>query len=240
LNESPWRLDAVPDGAPIFRRMFTRVGCQGRPPQFVVEFRAYAGLTHTIRLRDDVVTAGLSDLVRDAPLPVIEAIAAILLARMYRRRSPREFLDVYKTFSHASDTRKRLLTLRRQRGRRVAERPRGKVHDLGPLFEDLNRAYFDGALPRPRLAWSARPWRTMLGCFDPALNQIVISGDLDRERVPRHVVQYVLYHEMLHLKHPIKFSRCRLQSHSPAFRNEEKRFPHYEQAQRFLKKYPVG
>ena len=227
----------MPGGAAIFRRMYTRLGCQGRPPHFVVELRPYAGLTHTIWLRDDVVTAGLSDLVRGAPTPVLEAIAAILLARLYRRRTPREFLEMYRKFSYARGTHRRLVAMRRRRGRRAADGPRGEAHDLGSLYDHLNRGYFGSALPRPRLAWSKRPWRSMLGCFDPALNQIVISGDLDRTEVPEHVVQYVLYHEMLHLKHPQKFSRCRLESHSPAFRAEEKRFSHYEQARRFLAKY---
>ena len=234
------RSDAVPDGAPLFRRMFTRLGCLGRPPQFLVEFRPYAGLTHTIRIREDVAIAGLSDLLRDAPLPLLEAVAAILLSRLYRRKLPSEFLERYRSFSSARTTHRRLLALRRNRGRRVAERPHGKVHDLAPLFDELNGRYFAGVLIPPRLAWSVRPWRSMLGCYDPALNQIVISGDLDRQNVPKHVVEYVLYHEMLHLKHPLKYSRCRLQSHSPQFRAEEKRFSQYDQARRFLARLPVA
>lgn len=237
MKRSARRFREMPGGPSIFRRMYTRLGCQGRPPHFVVELRPYAGLTHTIRLRNDVVTAGLSDLVRGAPMPVLEAVAALLLARLYRRRTPREFLDVYRKFCYARSTHRRLLSVRQSRGRRTLDGPRGKTHDLESLFDRLNRAYFSSALPRPRLAWSKRPWRSMLGCFDPALNQIVISGDLDRAGMPEHVVQYVLYHEMLHLKHPQKFSRCRLESHSPAFRAEEKRFAHYEQARRFLAKY---
>jgi len=56
--------------------------------------------------------------------------------------------------------------------------------------------------------------------------------------VPECVVAYVLYHEMLHVKHPMKFARCRRESHSPEFRKEEKRFADYDRAMKFLKRLP--
>jgi predicted metal-dependent hydrolase len=77
-----------------------------------------------------------------------------------------------------------------------------------------------------------------LGCFDPALKQIVLNCRLDREAVPEYVVAYVLYHEMLHLKHPMKFARCRRQSHSRRFRKEEKIFRYYDRAMKFLERFP--
>lgn len=237
MKSSSRRTAGVPGGVPIFQRMFTRLGCQGRPPYFVVEFHPYAGLTHTIRIRQDVVIARISDLLHDATMPVFEAVAAILLGRLYRRRVPRQFRDAYREFSYERGTRQRMLELRRDRGRRIAERPAGETHDLAPFFDRLNGEYFDGALPRPRLGWSKRAWRSMLGCFDPALDQIVLNRDLDRKHVPGYVVEYVLYHEMLHLKHPLKFARCRLESHSPTFRVEEKRYAHYEQARKFLARF---
>ena len=86
------------------------------------------------------------------------------------------------------------------------------------------------------MGWSARAWSTQLGCFDPALNQIVINRKLDREGVPEYVVAYVLYHEMLHQKHPVRFARCRRESHSAEFRAEERRFAEYERAMKFLKR----
>lgn len=178
----------------------------------------------------------LSDILRDADLHIFESAAAILLSRMYRRKTPREFLDAYREFTYSRETRARLTNLRRTRGRRIPESPAGKFHDLAPLFDQLNREYFESSLPRPRIGWSRRPWRRTLGSFDPALNQIVLSCDLDRDRVPRFVVEYVLFHEMLHVKHPIKFARCRLQSHSAKFRAEEKRYAHYARAQKFLRR----
>ncbi|HEV8384345.1 MAG TPA: SprT-like domain-containing protein [Candidatus Acidoferrales bacterium] len=234
MKLSPIQGVSFPAGARIFQRMFTRVGCHGRPPRFVAEFYPYANLTHTIRLVEDSAYVRLSDVFRGAPLGVLEATAAILLARVYRRRAAREFAETYREFALARSTRRRLLLMRRKRGRRIASHPRGAHHDLQTLFARLNRRHFRGRLHRPRLGWSARPWRTQLGCCDPALDQIVLSSRLDCENVPRYVVEYVLFHEMLHVKHPIRRASCGLQAHSAEFRRQERRFPFYERARRFL------
>jgi hypothetical protein len=85
-----------PAGSGIFQRLYTRLGLRGRPPHFRVEFFPYANLTHTIRLRDDVAEVRLSDALRRAPLPVLEAAAALLLARVHRRRAPASALRLYR------------------------------------------------------------------------------------------------------------------------------------------------
>jgi hypothetical protein len=229
----------VPGGARIFQRIYTRLGCEGRPPHFVVEYHPYADLTHTIRLREDTARVRVSDVLRKAPRGVVEAAAAILLGRLYRRRPPAELLETYRQFSYARSTRRLLLQLRQRRARRMEHRPAGTHHDLEPLFDRLNGRYFQGALARPRLGWSARIWRTQLGCFDPALHQIAINRQLDQRGVPEYVVAYVLYHEMLHLKHPMRFARCRRESHSAEFRSEEKQFTDYARAMRFLSRFPA-
>jgi hypothetical protein len=230
----------VPGGERIFQRIYTRLGCEGRPPHFIVEYHPYADLTHTIRLREDTAHVRLSDVLGSAPRTVVEAIAAILLGRLYRRRPPAELLETYRRFSYARSTRRRLLLTRQRRARRKEHRPAGAHHNLDPLFEQLNRTYFQGSLPRPRLCWSTRIWRTQLGCFDPALNQIVLNRQLDHQRIPPYVVGYVLFHEMLHVKHPTRFARCRRESHSAQFRNEEKTFTDYARAMRFLTRLPAG
>ncbi len=233
------RKRAVPGGERIFHRIYTRLGCQGRPPHFIVEYHPYTDLTHTIRLREDTAHVRLSDVLRDAPAGVVEAAAAILLGRLYRRRPPSELVETYRAFSYAGKTRRRLLQLRQQRARRAEHRPAGAHHDLAPLFDVLNARYFGNALEHPRLGWSSRAWRSQLGCFDPALRQIVLNRQLDGEAIPEYVVAYVLYHEMLHLKHPMKFARCRRESHSPEFRREEKVFADYTPAMKFLERFPA-
>jgi hypothetical protein len=225
---------SFPGADRIFHRIFTRLGCQGRPPHFVVELYPYANLAHTMRLRQETAHVRLSDILRDAPVPVIEAAAAILLAQMYRRRLPAELRDLYRQFALAHSTRRQIARVRRKRARRITHNPRGTSHDLEPMFATLNAEYFEGNLRRPRLGWSVRPWRSQFGCFDPSLDQIVMNNRLDRAEVPSYAVEMILYHEMLHVKHPLRAAACGLQAHSAEFRAEEKRFKHYERARKFL------
>jgi hypothetical protein len=225
---------ALAGGDRIFQRIFTRLGCQGRPPQFQVELYPYANLSHTLRLRNDVACVRLSDILLEAPVPVIEAAAAILLGQMYRRRVPREVRELYRQFALARSTRRRIETIRRKRARHIPDSPRGAFHDLELMFSLLNEKYFGGRLRRPRLGWSSRAWKSQFGCYDPSVGQIVMSKRLDRPDVPACAVEFILYHEMLHVKHPLRAAACRLQAHSPEFRAEEKRFAHYTRARKFL------
>ncbi|HKF53626.1 MAG TPA: hypothetical protein VKB26_15025 [Candidatus Acidoferrales bacterium] len=237
MKTRPSASRSVPGGAMLFQRIYTRLNCEGRPPNFSVEFYPYANLTHSIRLRHETAYVRLSDLLRDAPLEVIEAVAAILLTRLYRRRLPREFAEAYREYSQARATRTKLHAVRRRRARRKIREAQGQRFDLTRMFDELNGAYFRGELPKPKIGWSTRRWRSQLGIFDPALDQIAINVALDRPNVPEYVVAYVLYHEMLHRKHPIKVARCRLEAHSREFRVEEKKFRDYRRAMKFLKRF---
>jgi hypothetical protein len=48
--------------------------------------------------------------------------------------------------------------------------------------------------------------------------------------VPEFLVEFVLYHEMLHMKHQPRLVNGRRVYHTAAFRADEKRFARYEQA----------
>jgi hypothetical protein len=228
---------AFPGGEPIFQRIYTRLGCEGRPPRFVVEYHPYANLTQTIRLKEDTAHVRLSDLMVQAPVLAVEAVAAILLGKLYRRRVPRQLIERYREFSYSPKIRRKLHAKRQTRARKIPHQPGGTHHDLAALHERLNQSYFGSELKTPRLGWSRRGWRSMLGCYDPALDQIVINRKLDQDAVPEYVVAYVMYHEMLHQKHPVRFARCRRESHSASFRAEEKQFREYAQAMKFLRRF---
>jgi len=219
---------------PLFQRMFTRLGCEGRPPRFHVEFYPYSSLVLTIRRRDEAVYVRLSDLLWRAPRTVLEGAAALLLARLYRRKVPASLVAPYLEYARSHRTRSRISRMRRARVRPAATKPRGRHFDLDNLFEKLNGVYFGGRLRRPHIGWSSKNWRRQFGCYDPGPNQILLNRRMDRPGVPQCAVEYVLFHEMLHVKHPTRRSGCSLVSHSKEFREEEKRFAEFEKARRVL------
>ncbi len=224
----------VPGGAALFQRVFTRLGCDGRPPRFRVEYYPYASLVLTIRRREDVVFVRFSDLLQRAPLPVLEGAAALLLSRVYRRKAPRALVEPYLSYARSNRTRSRISRMRRGRVRLASTGPRGRHFDLEKMFDELNEAYFGGTLRHPHIGWSTRSWRRQFGCYDPGPNQILLNRRMDHPSVPQVAVEYVLYHEMLHVKHPTRRSGCSLVSHSPEFRAEEKLFADFARARRIL------
>ena len=214
--------------------MFTRLGCDGRPPNFHVEFYPYSSLVITLRRRHDVIFVRFSDLLRRAPLGVLESAAALLLSRVYRRRTQRQLVEPYLAYARSDRTRSRMNRMRRGRVRLAATGPRGEHYDLDGMFDALNVKYFAGQLQRPHIGWSTRSWRRQFGCYDPGPNQILLNRRMDRPGVPVCAVEYVLYHEMLHVKHPTRRSGCSMVSHSREFREEEKRFAEFERARHIL------
>jgi metallopeptidase YgjP-like protein len=225
---------AVPGGAALCQRMFTRIGCAGPPPPFRVEFYPYSSLTLTIRRRDEEMIVRFSDLLQRAPMNVLEGAAALLLAKIYRRRMSRALVAPYNDYAKSHRTRQRIQNMRSGRVRRAALDATGRHFNMNEMFDDLNARFFAGELRRPRLGWSTRGWRRQFGSYDPGPDQILLNKRMDRPEVPRYVVEYVLYHEMLHVKHPTRKSGCTLLSHSPEFRAEEKLFPEFEKARKAL------
>ncbi len=204
-------------------------------PDFRVEFYAFTSVNSTIRLRDGVIHVRISDLLEGAPESVIEAIAHILLAKIYRK--PIESLHAvrYRRYVSSHDMTTKAHLVRQVRGRKRIDSARGFYYDLEEIFETLNRQFFYGLLARPLMTWSRLRARNSLAHYDPAHNAIVVSRIFDHARVPRYAVEYIVYHEMLHLKHPVKLRGSRRCVHGPEFQAEEKLFPELERAKSFLK-----
>jgi predicted metal-dependent hydrolase len=205
-------------------------------PELRVEFFAFANINNTIRLREGRLLVRLSDLLEGAPETVVRAIAHILLAKMYRKPIDRGLAARYRKYIGSHEVARKAHLVRQMRGRKRLDSPRGRFYDLDSIFEDLNRRFFHGLMGRPQMSWSPTKTRRVLGHYDPAHNAIVISRIFDDPAIPRYVVEYIVYHEMLHLKYPVRLRGSRRCVHSEEFQAEEKLFPEWARAEGLLKR----
>ena len=204
-------------------------------PEIRVEFYSFANVNNTIRMREGRLLVRLSDLLEGAPEGVLEAIAHILLAKIYRKPIEPVHATRYRRYVSSHDITAKAHLVRQIRGRKRIASARGHVYHLEEIFDELNQRFFYGLLARPQMTWSQVRSRQSLGHYDPAHNAIVVSRIFDHPHVPRCAVEYIVYHEMLHLKHPVKLRGSRRCVHGKEFLEDEKLFPQLEQAKMFLK-----
>ena len=220
----------------IFQETYRELRPGASLPELKIEFFAFANVNNTIRLREGRLLVRLSDLLEGAPDAILRAIAHILLAKMYRQPIDRGQATRYRKYVASHEIVRKTHLVRQMRGRKRLRPARGLFYDLDAIFETLNTRFFHGLMARPRMSWSQTKTRRILGHYDPAHNAIIISRIFDHFAVPAFVVEYIVYHEMLHLKHPVKLRGNRRCVHSAEFQAEEKLFPHMTQANAFLKR----
>ncbi|MGQ0505478.1 MAG: hypothetical protein ACT4TC_09175 [Myxococcaceae bacterium] len=115
----------------------------------------------------------------------------------------------------------------------------GRTHDLQHIFRTLNLRYFRNRIdatitygPAPR---SRRPRKSIkMGSYHSDSRVIRIHPALDHPKVPRYVVEWIVFHEMLHHIYRARRGedgrRC---VHPPEFMAHERRFHDYERAARW-------
>jgi hypothetical protein len=221
---------------PIFEQAYRELRPRAPMPEFETRFYPFSNINNTIRVRDGRVLARVSDLLEGAPDEVLHAIAHILVAKLYRKPIDNRHNKRYRDHVSGKMVRNKAELIRQVRGRKRIDTARGHVYDLDQVFDELNTRFFHGLLGRPQMTWSREQARNLLGHYDPAHNAIVVSRVFDHPRVPRCAIEYIVYHEMLHLKHPVKMRGGRRCVHPPQFQAEEKQFPELEQAKQFLKR----
>ena len=220
----------------IFLRVHREVRPRTPAPRIEVEYKNFANANSDVRLEDGAIRVRITDVLEGAPAPVTEALAHILLSKLYRKPVAAQYAHRYRLYLNRKDMRRRISLVRQERGRKAHAGPSGSVHHLEEIFEELNGRYFGGMMARPQLGWSHVRSRTRLGHFDPSHNMIVISRIFDDSRVPRLALEYVMYHEMLHLHYPVDHSGARRCVHTPEFKAHEKLFPQFQEAKALLKK----
>ena len=224
----------------IYARVFQLLRPRTPLPEILVRYKKYANANSRISLQDGRLLVEMSDLLQPAPAPIQEALASVLLAKLFGKPPDRDCLAQYRHYLNRADVRRNLHSAKRERGRKAYSDPRGAVYDLTNIFSAINEQYFHGLLAAPAMGWSLRPSRTILGHYDPSHHVIVLSRSLDSIEAPESAVRFVMFHEMLHLRYPTESRGARRCVHTPEFKKAERAFAEYAEAKDALKKLVRG
>jgi hypothetical protein len=220
----------------LFARVFQELKPRTPTPVVRVEFCKFANANSFASWDESGLAIRITDVLEGAPAPILEALAHILLSKLLRRPPPRTYVERYRRYLNRKEMRRCLQLVKQTRGRKFVSGPKGSCYDLEELFEELNAVYFHGLMAQPLLGWSRKASRLILGHYDPSHNAIILSKLLDDARVPRVAAEYVLFHEMLHLRHPVQHRGARRCVHTPEFKDAEKQFGALNAAKDILKK----
>ena len=220
----------------LYREAFRWYDPERPVPPLHVSFYPYIGINHTIRIREREVFIRIGRICEEMPLVCHKGLAYILVGKLLRKKIPSGAREVYSAYIKSDTIRLKATASKRERGRKVVTTSKGSVYDLDEIFARLNTQYFNGTISKPALTWSAKKTYRILGHHDATHEHITISTSLDSLTVPKYVVEYVVFHEMLHIHHPTKHINGRRYNHTTAFKMDEKKFAYFDQAEKWIER----
>jgi hypothetical protein len=116
----------------------------------------------------------------------------------------------------------------------VVDQAAGKHFDLNEIFDRVNARYFGGQIKRPKLHWSKILTHRKFGHYDWVHDSIMLSRSMDCASVPAYVVEFVMYHELLHKVLGLKWTGSRNYAHTGEFYQREKQFAEFEEAEKAI------
>jgi len=211
----------------------------GRAPRSIrgiqVSFYPYSEVQAKIQRQDGVLRVRISEVLRDMPERLHQALALVLVGKLERKVYPKAEEERFDRYAVSDLIQQRMAEQARHRPKRSRHYgTKGRKFDLHEIFDRVNRQYFGGEFPRPSLSWTRSQSRHRMGYVDEERNKVYISRTMDRLSVPRYAIEFIMYHELLHLVYPSERRGRRVLHHTKDFRRAERKFKHYAKARRWM------
>ncbi len=181
--------------------------------------RKFNGFNGNIRLRFNMLEVHMSKNWKTVSEDIQIGLIQSLLARIFKKKVMTGNIDLYAKFL---------------KNVHVALPKKSESGLLLEKFNKINEQFFDGLLEQSSIRWGTFSTRK-LGHYDYGSDTIVLSRYL--ENAPEEMLEYVLYHEMLHKKHKFSHKNNRSLHHSTEFRNDEGKFPRAEELEKEIPQY---
>jgi hypothetical protein len=177
----------------------------------------------------------VSELFVGAPQPVLTALVKLALPYS-KKRVHRRVIEEYAETPAFKAMQARL----EGDGGSAVFVAKGRHHDLDEAFVRVNAQYFGGRLERPRLRWSRSVNRREFGNYQPSADTVTLSRALDAPDVPSYVIDFIMFHELLHKHLGTTKVNGRRRAHTPGFRAAERRFSRFADATDHLTQLSKG
>jgi len=166
----------------------------------------FKGYNANVRLCGNKITFNLSKNWRQISRDIKMGLLQELMARLFRERKTTPNIDLYHIF------------LKRVH---IAVPKTRTDPALEESFGRVNEYFFSGMMEKPNLLWNNSA--TKLGSYDYGSDTLTISSML--REAETEMLDYVMYHELLHKKHKFSSRGGKLYHHTREFRSSEKTFP---------------
>jgi predicted metal-dependent hydrolase len=211
----------------------------GRVPPSIREFRfvfyPYRDVRAKVEFQGGILTVRLARVLEDMSEDKHRALSLILVGKLERRPYPKEAERRFDAYARSEVVRQRVAE--QEKARPPRRKPhygvQGLRHNLLEVFDRINQEYFEGKLKQPPLSWTRTASRKRLGYVD-GKGRVYLSRVLDRLSTPCYAMDFIMYHELLHLVIPSEKKGRRTYHHTRAFREAEKRFRYYSKARKWM------
>lgn len=216
----------------VFRSVGRELGFR----EVSLEYSPRAELKHTWRRAGQCLELRISDYLVRAPEDVTESLAWYIISRAAGRRCPPGKADAYLAYARSSELWSGNRDIYLTRAKNLSLNPEGEHRHLVTIFDYVNSFYFSGKLDPPTLAWTSEPPSKRLGFYFAALDLLAANRVLDSDAVPRYVLEFVMYHELLHHVNAQDGRPVRRVHHTKEFKEQEQLFRTYREAEVWLRR----
>ncbi|MBM9501742.1 M48 family metallopeptidase [Leptospira sp. 201903071] len=213
----------------VFEFLNTRGGriLQGKKVRY--KFYPYANLGSAIRISSGVLEFKIHSSYLESDS--LEAVIELLLYKLLKLPIPKSIEEKIQSFYELHSKQKSEKNKRKKR----IESSDSKNAILKDILSRINETYLGIDLSDIEIYWGKGSSKTRLGHFDPSHKMIVINPILGKEVVPTFVLEYIVFHELLHVYIPATRKNGKNVIHGKEFRSLEKKYPDYLRANQWLK-----
>ena len=166
----------------------------------------FKGYNANARLQDKKLIFNMSKSWRTVDNAIKIGLIQELIVRLFNKKVHTFNMDLYNIFLHKVHI----------------GIPKTKIDSmLLQSFVRINAQFFYNTMELPNLIWG-RDSINKLGSYDYGTDTVSMSKILKDDL---ELLDYVMYHELLHKKHKFKSKYGRTHAHTKAFRDDEKKYP---------------